>query len=107
MCLPRAAKLQSMSEQVEKLNKVLACKGLGVSGCVGLVVIVLAGQVLLSEVRKEAALDLHSPFSTSHNKPVRLADRPLASPFLTSYPFASFELWPQQWGRFFWGGLQG
>jgi len=64
-------------------------------------IVVLAGQVLLSEVRKEAALDLHSPFSTSHIKPVRLADRPLASPFLTFLPIASFELWPQQWGRFF------
>jgi len=62
---------------------------------------ILAGQVLLSDVRKEAALDLHSPFSTSHIKPVRLADRPLASPFLTFLPIASFELWPQQWGRFF------
>jgi len=64
-------------------------------------IVVLAGQVLLSEVRKEASLDLHSPFSTSHIKPVRLADRPLASPFLTFLPIASFELWPQQWGRFF------
>jgi|HubBroStandDraft_6_1064221.scaffolds.fasta_scaffold05221_6 hypothetical protein len=63
--------------------------------------VILAGQVLLSKVRKEAALDLHSPFSTSHNKPFRPPDRPLASPFLTFLPFASFELWPQKWGRFF------
>jgi hypothetical protein len=69
----------------------------------GVGAVILAGQVLLSRVRKEAALDLHSPFSTSHHKLVRLADRPLASPFLTFLPFASFELWPQQWGRFFWG----
>jgi hypothetical protein len=68
--------------------------------------VILAGQVLLSKVRKEAALDLHSPFSTSHNKPLRPPDRPLASPFLTFLPFASFELWPQKWGRFFWGVAQ-
>jgi hypothetical protein len=34
----------------------------------------LAEQVLLSDTRKEAALDLHSPISTSHNKPIRQAD---------------------------------
>jgi hypothetical protein len=39
--------------------------------------------VLLYRIRKEAALDLHSPFSTSHSKPIRLADWPLASPLLT------------------------
>ena len=61
----------------------------------------LAEQVLLSDTRKEAALDLHSPISTSHNKSIRQADWPLASPFLTFLPFASFELWPQKWGRFF------
>jgi hypothetical protein len=64
------------------------------------VLVSLAEQVLLSMIRKEAALDLHSPFSTSHT-PVRHADWPLASPFLTFLPFASFELWPQKWGRFF------
>jgi hypothetical protein len=63
----------------------------------------LAGQVLLFRTRKEAALDLHSPFSTSHVKPIRQPDRPLASPILTFLPFASFELWPQKWGRFFGG----
>jgi hypothetical protein len=64
------------------------------------VLVALAQQVLLFKLRKEAALDLHSPFSTSH-KPVRHADWPLTSPFLTFLPFASFELWPQKWGRFF------
>jgi hypothetical protein len=44
---------------------------------------VLAGEVLPYAVRKEAALDLHSPFSTSHSQPIRLADRSFASPFLT------------------------
>jgi hypothetical protein len=97
----------------QKLGHYATC-GIGVQsansssvmGCVRIalhtaVLVSLAEQVLLSDTRKEAALDLHSPISTSHNKPFRQADWPLASPFLTFLPFASFELWPQKWGRFF------
>ena len=64
------------------------------------VLVALAEQVLLSKVRKEAALDLHSPFSTSH-KPVRPADWPLASPFLTSYPLPLLNCGPRNGAAFF------
>jgi hypothetical protein len=49
--------------------------------------------------------DLHFLFSTSL-VPVLLADWP-ELPFLTPFQFASFELWPQKWGRFFWGRFNG
>jgi hypothetical protein len=80
---------------------IIFCNDLQGSRAFDIRAFILARQVLLSRVRKEAALDLHSPFSTSHNKPIRPPDRPLASPFLTFLPFASFELWPQKWGRVF------
>jgi hypothetical protein len=61
----------------------------------------LAGQVLLYKARKEAALDLHSPFSTSHIKPVRQPDRPLASPFLTFLPLPLLNCGPRDGAAFF------
>ena len=77
--------------------------------CIGIapgrsVPVSLAQQVLLSKVRKEAALDLHSPFSTSHNKPFRQPDWPLASPFLTSYPLPLLNCGPRNGAAFFASG---
>jgi len=101
MFVLQAWELSGDAPKILNSNKSRLCKDLNVFFGFDFELAILAGQVLLSRVRKEAALDLHSPFSTSHNKPLRLADRPLASPSLTFLPFASFELWPQQWGRFF------
>ena len=99
--MPRRFVLPDVAPTHLRCQQVIVSINLQASGKDGLVAIVLAGQVLLFRLRKEAALDLHSPFSTSHIKPIRQPDRPLASPFLTFLPFASFELWPQKWGRFF------
>ena len=66
----------------------------------------LAGQVLPLSVRKEAALDLHSPFSTSHTKPIRLPDRHLASPFLTFLPLPLLNCGPSNGAAFFCGKIR-
>jgi hypothetical protein len=65
----------------------------------------LAAQMLLSLALKEAVpkhdLYSHPMFSTLHFKPFRLADRPLASPFLNPITYVSFEGWLQKWSHFF------
>jgi hypothetical protein len=65
----------------------------------------LAGEMLLSLTLKEAVpkhdLYSHPMFSTLHFKPFRLADRPLASPFLNPITYVSFEGWLQKWSHFF------
>ena len=99
---------RSQGEAVDSSRSLVLIKAVFPRGCVAIRSFILGwsfwrGKCSSSVVRKEAALDLHSPFSTSHVKPIRPPDRPLASPFLTFLPFASFELWPQQWGRFFGG----
>ena len=101
MFLPQITGWAGQRLKTQDSNKHRFCRDLWGNRPFEIRLVILAGQVLLSRARKEAALDLHSPFSTSHIKPLRLADRSLASPFLTFLPFASFELWPQQWGRFF------
>jgi hypothetical protein len=83
MLLPLANLAGGSDHKIPGLRKFNVCIGLRASSKSGPSVSILAGQVLLYRVRKEAALDLHSPFSTSHSKPIRLADWPLASPLLT------------------------
>jgi hypothetical protein len=85
MCiiLPLGSALTGTGMNPQILCKLLICIDLQ-EGCpFGVLREVLAGEVLPYAVRKEAALDLHSPFSTSHSQPIRLADRSFASPFLT------------------------
>jgi len=74
---------QGEAREVEDRSKGCSGKDLHTSRAFDVQAIILAGQVLLCRTRKEAALDLHSPFSTSHSQPIRLADRSFASPFLT------------------------
>jgi hypothetical protein len=83
MLLPLANLAGGLGHKIPGLRKFNVCIGLRASSKSGPSVSILAGQVLLYRIRKEAALDLHSPFSTSHSKPIRLADWPLASPLLT------------------------
>jgi len=106
MFLPQITGWAGQRLKTQDSNKHRFCRDLWGNRAFEIRLVILAGQVLLSKARKEAALDLHSPFSTSHIKPLRLADRSLASPFLTFLPFASFELWPQKWGRFFYRNLK-
>jgi hypothetical protein len=67
----------------------------------------LAAQVHLFLALKEAVpkhdLYSHPLFSTLHHKPFRLAERPLASPFLNPITYASFEMVAPAMEPFFFG----
>jgi hypothetical protein len=67
--------------------------------------VTLAGQVQFHPTRKEAVHDvldpLHPLFSTLRTMPLSQRGRHPAVFLLSLLPFASFESWPQQWGRFF------
>jgi hypothetical protein len=49
---------------------------------------------------------LVSLFSTQRPMPLLQRERHLWLPFLSFPPIASFKLWPQKWGRFFWEVLR-